>query len=67
MTTPDDEAASGPIMAIAPPDPKVRAETARLIVGIVVRRTLADLGLLPKNDNEPPRLSAVDNRDTLNR
>lgn len=42
-----------PIVAIPPPVPAVRDSVARLIVEILARRALTDLGILAHNDNEP--------------
>ena len=47
---------AGPIVAIPPPPPALRASVARLIVEILARRALADLGVIAHNDNHaPPR------------
>lgn len=45
-----------PIVAIPPPPPAIRDRVARLIIEIVARRALADLGLVAKVDNSenPP-------------
>ena len=50
------DVAAGPIVAIPPPPPALRASVARLIVEILARQALADLGAIAHNDNhEPPR------------
>lgn len=50
------DVAAGPIVAIPPPPPALRDGVARLIVEILARRALADLGAIAHNDNhEPPR------------
>lgn len=47
---------AGPVIAIAPPPPALRASVAGLIVEILARRALADLGVIAHNDNHaPPR------------
>lgn len=51
--SPDEKDNTGPIVAIPPPSPDVRDRVARLILERVVRRTLADLGLIPSNENLP--------------
>ena len=43
---------TGPIVAILPPPPALRASVARLIVEILARRALADLGVIAHNDNQ---------------
>ncbi len=56
MATDGGHVAAGPIVAIPPPPAALRASVARLIVEILARRALADLGVIAHNDNhEPPR------------
>lgn len=47
--------ASAPIVAIPPPSPTVRDGVARLVIEILTRRVLADLGIIVLSDNELPR------------
>ena len=55
MTTEPAHEATAPIVAIPPPSPTVRDGVARLVVEILTRRALADLGIIARNDNELPR------------
>lgn len=44
------------LVAVPPPPPPLRDDVARLIVEILARQALADLGLVARNDNrEPPK------------
>lgn len=51
-TTAAGEVAADPIVAIPPPPPGLRDSVARLIVGILSRQALADLGIIAENDNQ---------------
>lgn len=52
----DNDLGPAPVVAIPPPPPALRASVARLVVEILARRALADLGVIAHNDNhEPPR------------
>lgn len=56
QTAAGDEGAPSPIIAVPPPPPALRDSVARLVVEILARRALADLGVIAHNDNhEPPR------------